>query len=88
VTPPTQLQISNGGTLRRRSQRSRMTRAYMSKLTARWLPPNRVQHPWPSERFDASHPRQEPSALVAPAGICAGGGSNLRAKTRPYRDLR
>jgi hypothetical protein len=38
-------------TLRRRSQRARMTRKRM--LAFRWLPPNRVQHPWPSERFDA-----------------------------------
>lgn len=40
-------------TLRRRSQRARMTRKRMRVLAARWLPPNRVQHPWPSERFDA-----------------------------------
>jgi len=32
------------------------------------------------------YPRQEPSALIAPARICAGGGSTLNAKTRPYRD--
>ena len=31
-------------------------------------------------------PRQEPSALAALAGICAGGGPNPRAKGRPYRD--
>jgi len=39
--------------LRRRSQRSRITRKRMRTLAARWLPPTRVQHPWPSERFDA-----------------------------------
>jgi len=39
--------------LRRRSQRSRITRKRMRVLAARWLPPTRVQHPWPSERFDA-----------------------------------
>jgi RNA-directed DNA polymerase len=40
-------------TLRRRSQRSRVTRVRMRALAARWIPPTRVQHPWPSERFDA-----------------------------------
>ena len=39
--------------LRRRSQRSRITRQSMRALAARWLPPTRVRHPWPSERFDA-----------------------------------
>ena len=33
-------------------------------------------------------PRQEPSALAALAGICAGGGPNPCAKGRPYRDQR
>jgi RNA-directed DNA polymerase len=40
-------------TLRRRSQRSRITSQRMRALAARWLPPTRVRHPWPSERFDA-----------------------------------
>ena len=39
--------------LRRRSQRSRITQQRIRLLTKRWLPPTRVQHPWPSERFDA-----------------------------------
>ena len=29
--------------------------------------------PWPSARFYVKHPRQEPGALAAHAGICAGG---------------
>jgi hypothetical protein len=29
-------------------------------------------HPYPETRFDARHPRQEPSAVVPHAGICAG----------------
>jgi hypothetical protein len=33
----------------------------------------RVMHPYPEARFDARHPRQEPSAVVPHAGICAGG---------------
>jgi RNA-directed DNA polymerase len=60
--------------LRRRSQRTRMTWERMFRLTARWLPDVRILHPWPDARFDATHPRQEPSALAAHAGICAGGG--------------
>jgi group II intron reverse transcriptase/maturase len=43
--------------LRRRSQRHRLTWARMGRLVARWLPPVRATHPWPSERFAAKHPR-------------------------------
>ena len=32
-----------------------------------------VVHPWPSVRFDAIHPRQEPHAVVPLVGISAGG---------------
>ena len=32
------------------------------------------------------NPRQEPGALNAHAGICAGGGPSPKAKARPYRD--
>ena len=39
--------------LRRRSQRTRLTWTRMNKLADRWLPCPRIQHPWPSERFDA-----------------------------------
>jgi hypothetical protein len=31
--------------------------------------------PWPNQRFDVKHPRQEPSALAAHARICAGGAA-------------
>ena len=27
-----------------------------------WLPPPRLLHPWPAQRFDVKHPRWEPSA--------------------------
>lgn len=40
-------------TLRRRSQRSRMTWQRMYRHIDRWLPPARIAHPWPSARFDA-----------------------------------
>jgi group II intron reverse transcriptase/maturase len=39
--------------LRRRSQRTRVTWERMDRLSARWLPPARVKHPWPEARFDA-----------------------------------
>ena len=39
--------------LRRRSQRTTVTWARMSRLDARWLPPPRILHPWPEQRFDA-----------------------------------
>jgi RNA-directed DNA polymerase len=39
--------------LRRRSQTHRTTWARMNRLAERWLPVARIQHPWPTERFDA-----------------------------------
>ncbi len=59
--------------LRRRSQNDRTTWARFERLAKRWLPPVRITHPWPSERFFVKYPRQEPGALAALAGICAGG---------------
>jgi group II intron reverse transcriptase/maturase len=43
--------------LRRRSQRGRLTSARMARLYERWLPLPRLIHPYPSVRFDATHPR-------------------------------
>jgi RNA-directed DNA polymerase len=60
--------------LRRRSQRGRrLNWARMNLYVNRWLPPVRITHPFPNERFDARYPRQEPSAVIPLAGICAGG---------------
>jgi group II intron reverse transcriptase/maturase len=39
--------------LRRRSQRSRLDWTRMNRLATRWLPPARVKHPFPKQRFDA-----------------------------------
>jgi RNA-directed DNA polymerase len=39
--------------LRRRSQRHRLTWERMGRLEARWLPAARIAHPWPNVRFDA-----------------------------------
>ena len=60
-------------TLRRRSQKDGMTSARMARIADAWLPRPRILHPWPERRFAVTHPRWEPSARIAPAGICAGG---------------
>jgi hypothetical protein len=44
-------------TLKRRSQRDKMTWQRMRKLADDWLPKPRTLHPWPSERFAVKHPR-------------------------------
>lgn len=43
--------------LQRRSQRGRLNPARMGQLCERWLPHPRLIHPYPSVRFDATHPR-------------------------------
>jgi RNA-directed DNA polymerase len=40
--------------LRRRSQCSRMDWARTQRLAARWIPTDRIQHPWPTKRFDVN----------------------------------
>lgn len=59
--------------LKRRSQKSRMPWPRMNRLAKRWLPAVRTTHPFPEQRFAATHPWQEPSAVIPLAGICAGG---------------
>ena len=49
-------------TLSRRSQKATLTWERMLKLVKAWLPPPRILHPWPTQRFDVKHPRWEPSA--------------------------
>lgn len=44
-------------TLRRRSQKDALTWDRMTKLAAAWLPPPRILHPWPEQRFAVNHPR-------------------------------
>jgi group II intron reverse transcriptase/maturase len=44
-------------TLRRRSQKDRMTWERMAKIATHWLPAPRVLHPWPNQRFAVKHPR-------------------------------
>jgi RNA-directed DNA polymerase len=43
--------------LRRRSQKSRLPWARMNRTATRWLPTTRILHPFPEERFAATHPR-------------------------------
>ena len=60
-------------TLRRRSQKDRMTWGRISKLADDFLPKPRILHPWPSDRFGGRSLRWEPSAQIGLARICAGG---------------
>jgi len=46
--------------LRRRGQRNRITWQRMHHLEARWLPPTRILHPWPDERFAAKTQGRSP----------------------------
>jgi group II intron reverse transcriptase/maturase len=45
------------GSLRRRGQRRRITWDRFRPHIRRWIPSVRIIHPYPSERFDAIHPR-------------------------------
>jgi RNA-directed DNA polymerase len=61
-------------TLRRRSQKHRMTWTRMTQLVDAWLPKPTILHPWPSDRFAVTHPRWEPYAgKPPPVRFCAGG---------------
>jgi group II intron reverse transcriptase/maturase len=60
-------------TLRRRSQKDGTTWERMTTIAAAWLPPPRILHPWPNQRFAVTHPRWEPNARIGPVRICAGG---------------
>ena len=44
-------------TLRRRSQKSKLTWERMTQLAADWLPSPQILHPWPNQRFAVKHPR-------------------------------
>jgi RNA-directed DNA polymerase len=60
-------------TLRRRSQKDRMTWERMTQLANDWLPKPIILRPWPSDRFAVTHPRWEPYAGKPPVRFCAGG---------------
>jgi RNA-directed DNA polymerase len=46
--------------LRRRSQRTSLDWERMHRLAQRWLPPARITHPWPAQRFDARTQARSP----------------------------
>jgi RNA-directed DNA polymerase len=48
--------------LSRRSQRSYISWDRLKRLMERWIPVPHVLHPYPMQRFDATHPRREPYA--------------------------
>src|ERR1700722_884740 len=60
-------------TLRRRSQKDRITWERMTQLVDAWLPKPIILHPWPSDRFAVTHPRWEPYAGKPHVRFCAGG---------------
>jgi len=60
-------------TLRRRSQKDRITWVRMTQLVDTWLPKPIILHPWPSDRFAVTHPRWEPYAGKPHVRFCAGG---------------
>jgi len=70
--------------LKRRSQRDSTTWDRMTQLADAFIPRPRITRPWPSVRFRVKHPRWQPGAQVAPAGICAGGPGDGHS----YRDVR
>ena len=49
-------------TLRRRSQKDSFTWERIARLAEHWLPRPLIRHPWPRDRFAATHPRWEPYA--------------------------
>ena len=60
-------------TLRRRSQKDRMTWNHAQRLAEQWLPKPHIRHPWPRQRFAVKHPRWEPDAGKPHVRFCAGG---------------
>ena len=48
--------------LRRRGDRRKMDWNRFNRVCGRYLPPPRTLHPYPYQRFDVTHPRQEPYA--------------------------
>ena len=72
-------------TLRRRSQKDRITWARMTQLMDGWLPKPIILHPWPSDRFAVTHPRWEPYALCG-VGIYVASkvGGNLRRSKQDF----
>src|SRR5437763_15679487 len=57
--------------IRRRSQRSRNTWELFERIAEQWLPIAKILHPYPHMRFDATHLREVPDALLtASPALC------------------
>jgi len=61
--------------LTRRSQRANALRRRIDVAARAWLPPPRIRHLWPYQRFAVKHPRWEPYAGKPHVRFCAGGAS-------------
>ena len=65
-------------TLRRRSQKDRLTWARMTQLAEDWLPKPIILHPWPSDRFAVTHPRWGAVCGKAARTVLCGGRTMKR----------
>ena len=53
----------------RRNKKDVTTWERIESLAREWLPPPKILHPWPSDRFRVKHPRWEPYAGIPPVRI-------------------
>ncbi len=74
--------------LRRRSQRHRLDWERMNRLATRWLPPRPRDASLSRSAVRRQNPREEPSAVVPHAGICAGGGPSPQQREGPSLPVR
>jgi RNA-directed DNA polymerase len=58
--------------LNRRSQKRHVTWERTTRYANRWLPPIRIHHPWPSERFDVTTRSRSRMRETRPSGSVAG----------------
>src|SRR5207247_3586235 len=74
-------------TLRRRSQKHRLSWTRMLTLAQRWLPPPRALHPYPADRFAGSLRRQSSEIRTGCANERpSGSGRGVPGNWYPYRD--
>jgi RNA-directed DNA polymerase len=71
-------------TLRRRSQRHRMTWQRMCRLATQWLPEPHIMHPYPVQRLCVTTRGKSPVRECRTPGSVRGVPGNWH----PYRDLR
>ena len=72
----------------RRSRRHRLSWNRFSRLVDRFIPALRNVHPYPEERFYASHTwRQEPYAEILRVRICEGAEGSPRSYRNPSSNL-